>query len=196
MRQILNIDESCLSLDGSTQTRGGRPECLFFDPQFPVPGRGTSKSSVTPTLIAGSTAFREPIPPHFQSPSKATKEENEKVRANFVKYTRTIRGKFGLPEERNLPATAGCNEKGGMKEPEFKEYLEKYILPLYEDARDEPGHRVMLKVNSGPGRLLMRMLARMRVRGIYMYPAVSNKTSVLQEADCAYVPMKTGSIRT
>jgi hypothetical protein len=43
MRRILNFDESCLSLDGSTQTRSGRPEVVFWDPRFPLTGRSTSK---------------------------------------------------------------------------------------------------------------------------------------------------------
>ena len=32
MRQILNIDKTCLSLDGSNGARGGRPEVVFYDP--------------------------------------------------------------------------------------------------------------------------------------------------------------------
>ena len=32
MRQILNIDKTCLSLDVSNGARGGRPEVVFYDP--------------------------------------------------------------------------------------------------------------------------------------------------------------------
>ena len=38
----------------------------------------------------------------------------------------------------------------------------------------------------------MRMLARMRVCGVYLHPGVANTTSVSQEADCAYGTMKNG----
>ena len=33
--RIINLDETCLSLDGSKGNRGGRPEVTFFDPRFP-----------------------------------------------------------------------------------------------------------------------------------------------------------------
>ena len=53
---IINLNETNLSLCGTTQTRGGRPEGLIYDPRFPMVGKATSKSSLSTTMIAGSTA--------------------------------------------------------------------------------------------------------------------------------------------
>ncbi len=40
LANILNFNETCLSLNGSTQNRGGRPEVVLYDPRFPQVGRG------------------------------------------------------------------------------------------------------------------------------------------------------------
>ena len=69
--RILNIDKTCLLLDGSSDTRGGRNEVVFFDPRFPQLGKGTSKRLLTSTMITGSTAAGKATPPHFQFPKKA-----------------------------------------------------------------------------------------------------------------------------
>ena len=49
--------------------------------------------------------------------------------------------------------TFGFNAKGGMDNEQFKEYFKTNIAPLYPDAEDEHGKRVMIKVDSVPGRL-------------------------------------------
>ena len=66
LARILNLDEMCLSLDGSNGARGGRPEVVFFDPRLPQTGKPTSKTGVTTTMITGSNAIGEALPPHFQ----------------------------------------------------------------------------------------------------------------------------------
>ena len=66
-----------------------------------------------------------------------------------------IRGKFGNDEEKLWPVTFGMNPKGGMDEAEFEKYLSNSIFPLYPDVKDVMGKRVMLKVDSGAGRLNM-----------------------------------------
>jgi hypothetical protein len=66
-KRILNMDETCLSLDGSNGNRGGRPTVTYYDVRFPQLGKATSKSALTTTMISGSTAAGEPpLPPHFQ----------------------------------------------------------------------------------------------------------------------------------
>ena len=35
LNNIVNIDETCLSLDGSQGNQGGRPEVSFYDPNLP-----------------------------------------------------------------------------------------------------------------------------------------------------------------
>ena len=46
----------------------------------------------------------------------------------------------------------GLNEKGGMNNEEFDKYIDNSIVPLYPNLEDMLGKRVLLKVDSGPGR--------------------------------------------
>ena len=39
LRDLVNFDETCLSLDGSTITRGGHPEALWEDSRLPSAGK-------------------------------------------------------------------------------------------------------------------------------------------------------------
>ena len=41
LSRILNLDESCLSLNGN-EIRGGRPSVVFYDPNLPNPGKTVS----------------------------------------------------------------------------------------------------------------------------------------------------------
>ena len=97
LSHIINIEESCLSLDVSNGKRGGRPEVVFYCPRFPQTGRDTGKISLTINLITGSTAAREAIPPHFQFLIKAQTAETDKFRVELVAYRPHVRGKFGAP---------------------------------------------------------------------------------------------------
>jgi len=99
--------------------------------------------------------------------------------------------KFGCKEERSWPVTFGQNEKAGMDEVEFEKYLLNFIVPLYPDAKNMLGHRVLLKVDSGPGRMNIRLLTKLRRLGFILYPCVPNTTHVTQETDRCYGPFKT-----
>ena len=55
--------------------------------------------------------------------------------------------------ETSWDCTFGLNTKGGMDDCEFEQYVMNSILPLYPKTRDRPGHRLLLKCDSGPGRL-------------------------------------------
>ncbi len=85
----------------------------------------------------------------------------------------------------------GQNEKGGMDNEEFKKYMLNSIVPLFPHARDKAGHRVLLKVDSGPGRLSLNLLSKLRLLGFILYPCVPNTTHVTQETDQNYGPFKT-----
>ena len=65
LRNILNFDETSLSLDGSSISRGGRPPMVYEDPRLPRVGMSTSKTSQTTMMITGSNAWGEALPPHF-----------------------------------------------------------------------------------------------------------------------------------
>ena len=86
LSRIINLDESCLSLDGSSGRRGGRPYASLYDPALPSIGHCSTKSSVTTTIICGSSAAGEPLPPHFQFSTMAKVEEREKIKLDIFKY--------------------------------------------------------------------------------------------------------------
>jgi hypothetical protein len=190
LRWILNVDETEVSLDGSKTIAGGRPAVSFHDPHFPLTQRPAAKSSLSCTGIFGSNAAGECMPIHWQLPTAATAEEREKLRFNFLRHVRSTRGRFGYGEERVWPCTIGLNEKGGMNDEEFDKYIDNSIVPLYPDLEDTPGKRVLLKVDSGPGRNGRDLLNKARFRGVYLFPGLPNATSVQQETDMNYGPFK------
>jgi hypothetical protein len=49
-----------------------------------------------------------------------------------------------------------------MDDDEFEKYLKSNIIPLYPDSLDVPGQRVMIKVDSWPGRMNIELLAELR----------------------------------
>jgi hypothetical protein len=65
LRQIMNVDETEISLDASNTRAGGRPAVSFHDPHLPVTSRSTAKSLLACTGIFGSSAAGECVPPHF-----------------------------------------------------------------------------------------------------------------------------------
>ncbi len=187
---ILNFNETCLSTDGLEGRRGGKPAITLHDPRFPYNGKRTNKDSLTATLICGSNAASEALPPHFQFQTKAVTEEGQRLRNEMFAYCPRVLGKFGTVEERSWDCTFGLNTKGRMDDKEFEEYVTNSILPLYPNTRDRPGSRLLLKCNSGPGRLQIELLAKLRFLGVYLYPCVPNATAVTQETDRTYGKFK------
>ena len=45
---------------------------------------------------------------------------------------------------------------------------------------------MLVKVDSGPGRMNVEMLAKLQVRGLYLVPGVPNSTATTQETDQNY----------
>jgi len=170
LRRIINIGETELALSGDTHA-GGRPAVAFYDPHLPIASRSVAKSSLACTGLFGSNAAGECIPPLFQLPKSATAEEREKVRYEFQTHILDIRGRFGCVEERRWPCTIGMNEKGGMTDDEFEKYIDNSIALLYPDLADTPGKRVLLKVDSGPGRNGRELLMKCRFHGLIFTPA-------------------------
>jgi hypothetical protein len=190
LKNILNFDETCLSLDGSTNVCGGRPEAILYDPRFPVVGMRTCKLSLTTTMITGSSAAGDPIPPHLQFMSKSTSSDS-RFHYDIAEHIPMVCASFGFSSERLFPITFGRNKKGGMDSVEFEKYVLGSIVPLYPHARDKKGHRVLLKVDLGPGRMNLMLLARLRRLGFVLYPGVPNTTHVSQETDQQYGAFKT-----
>ncbi len=49
---------------------------------------------------------------------------------------------------------------------------------------------MLFKIDGGPGRLDIKSLAELRVRGIYLFPGVQNTTHIMQETDQNYSEFK------
>ena len=64
-------------------------------------------------------------------------------------------------------------------------------MPLYPDAQDTPRKRVLIIVDSGPGRIDLDMLETLRARGFYLMAGVPNTTHVNQATYRNYGPFKT-----
>jgi len=76
-----------------------------------------------------------------------------------VTFLPNIIRKFGAEEAKKWQVTFGFNAKGGMDNEQVKEYFKTNIAPLFPDAEDKEGKRMMVKVDSGPGRLEINFLA-------------------------------------
>jgi len=189
---IVNVDETDGTLDDACKQTGGRPAMVFTAPDAVGGSTTVNKCGYKTTVICGSTTAGKPIPPHFQLKTDAKTDEGQRVSVDWFRYCPQIGGKFGHPEHRLFPVTFGMNEKGGMNAVELKKYMDVAILPLYPDICDIPGKRVMMKVDCGPGRLNVEMLAHLTLKGMYLMPGVPNTTQVTQETDHSYGLYKSG----
>jgi hypothetical protein len=68
-------------------------------------------------------------------------------------------------------------------------------MKLFPDAAPVRGRWVILKCDSGPGRLNPTLLAYLRFHGFILYPGIPNTTAVTQETDQSYGPFQT-AVRT
>ena len=79
-------------------------------------------------------------------------------------HTPRVMGMFGSTEVKGWPVSFGMNEKGGMDDDEFEKFMLNSIVPLYPNAKNKPGQRVIIKVlDSGPGRTNLKLLAKLRM---------------------------------
>jgi hypothetical protein len=187
---IFNLDETNVSLDGSSGDRGGRPTTTFYGLNLSCTGNAQSKTSNQCTLIFGSNALGQPLPPHFQLKINAKTQERIKIRLDILEHIPQIYADYG-DGQKTYSCTFGANEKGGMNTLEFRKYVLN-IRHICPDCADIHGKRIMLKVDSGPGRSNKEFLAWCRARGIIVYPGVPNTTAVLQEMHQSYGGFKTG----
>ena len=118
LSKILNLDESCLSLNGN-ERRGGRPSVVFYDPNLPNPVNTVSKSSVILTFIGGSNALGEALPPHLQFSTSAKTSKRENIRLDVACHLINVHVKWEMNWPVYKQVTMGLNEKGGMDDEEF-----------------------------------------------------------------------------
>ena len=112
----------------------------------------TNKSSVRIPIIAGSTAVGHHLPPHFQLKSVA-EDDNKRIQTAFIKGLPNVTGVYDtLGTSIGSPCSINCNATAGIDAKEFHKYFEDSICPQYPTASDQPGKRVLLILDGGPGR--------------------------------------------
>eukprot|EP00532_Pseudo-nitzschia_australis_P013819 CAMPEP_0168210622 /NCGR_PEP_ID=MMETSP0140_2-20121125/3272_1 /TAXON_ID=44445 /ORGANISM="Pseudo-nitzschia australis, Strain 10249 10 AB" /LENGTH=775 /DNA_ID=CAMNT_0008137243 /DNA_START=1493 /DNA_END=3820 /DNA_ORIENTATION=- len=192
LNHILNLDKSGLTLDQTGSLSGGRDSTRFrsADNAIAFGADRTNKSSCRLTIIAGSTAAGHPLPLHFQLMSVA-EDRNKRIENKFVRGISNVVGVYGEDKIVNNRISVNCNATAGMDTVEFKKYLSDSIVPLYPNASDVKGKRVLLIVDSGPGRKDETLLAYLQARGFLLHPGVPNTTHVPQPTDQNYGYFKT-----
>ena len=78
--------------------------------------------------------------------------------------------------------TVNCNKTAEMDTSEFRKYLKDAICPLHPEASDIPGKRVLLVLDSSPGRKDLKLMASLRACEFYVVAMVPNTTHVTQPA--------------
>ncbi len=131
LKQIINIDKTCLALDGGNGKQGGRPLIVYVGKNLPDSGKSFSKSSITVTMITGSTAASEAIPPHFQFSTAAKSEDCMQICLELMQFMPNIKGQFCCDVEHNWPVTFGMNAKGGMDDVEYKSIFYCQLFPCF-----------------------------------------------------------------
>ena len=137
-------------------------------------------------MIGGRNTVGEPIPPHFQFQTSAQTPDANALCIECIRYMLNVQAAFDHEEVQSFPILLGLNNKGGMDDVEFFEYLQKSIMKLYPDATPMKGKRVVIKCDSGPGRLNPDLLAYLRYHSFFLYPGFPNTTAVLQKTDQSF----------
>jgi len=120
----------------------------------------------------------------------AQSQSRERFAVEFIARCKDVWGQFGHDKPVLLPCTFGMNEKAGMNSVELEKYSNGSILPLCPDIEDRPLKRVIAKLDSGPSRMNVQMLAHLRLRGLFVVPGLPNSSGKTQETDQIYGSFK------
>jgi hypothetical protein len=144
------------------------------------------------SLLSSSvrTPLANQLPPHFQLKTNAKTQERIKIRWDLLEHIPQIYADYG-DGRKTYSCTFRANKKGGMNTPEFRKYALN-IRHIFPDCADIDGKRIMLKVDSGPGRSDKEFLAWCRTGGIIVCPGVPNTAAVSQEMDQSCGGFKSG----
>ena len=88
--RVLNVDETDGSIDDTTGQRGGRPPMTFFAPNIAGGATAVNKSDYSATIICGSSASGEPVPPHFQLKSMAQNPQDQRLSVDWFTSTKDV----------------------------------------------------------------------------------------------------------
>ena len=118
--RIINLDESEISTDGTSNIAGGRSATTYTstDSSLPKGVEAANKSGYSATFIGGSSVAGSPLPPHFQLKS-TTREDNKTIDTKFIKYLPKIVVTYSCGKVVENECTVNCNAKAGMGDVEF-----------------------------------------------------------------------------
>ena len=125
------------------------------------------------------------MPPQFQLKYVAT-DENKRIQTEFLNRIPLVNGVYGSDVMVDNGPTVNCNATAGMDSTEFRIFIEDAIVPLYPNASEQDGKRVLLILDSGPGRKGDGLLSFLAARGFHLLPGVPNTTHVTQPTDQNY----------
>ena len=151
------------------------------------------KSSQKVSLIVGMNYELEVLPPYTVLMTDA---ERPYIREHFIKWTPHTKGQYGFPpsndpnNERGFPMGIGWSKDASVTDEIFINYIETHLCPLYRDAKDGPGFRVIMKADSGPGHDNDEFKAIARSYGFYFFPGLLNGTELGQEMDQLFALLK------
>ena len=185
-KHMLNMDKTCLLLNGSNGNRGGHPTVTYYDICFPQLGKAMSKLALTTMMISRSTSAGELLPPHFQFQTSTQTVEAKAIQIKTIRYMLNVGGTFGHEVKQSFSILLCLNIKGGVDNEKFFEYLRRSIVKLYPDAPPVKGLWVIIKCDSSPGHLNPNLLAFLRFHGFMLYPGIPNTTTITQETDQSY----------
>ena len=97
LQRILNFDETDGSIDDTNGQRGGRPPVVFIAGDICGGATAVNKSGYSSTIICGSNAAGEPIPPHFQLKSVA-EDSNMRLSVEWFAGNKDTVVQFGHPQ--------------------------------------------------------------------------------------------------
>ena len=89
-------------------------------------------------MIGRSNDAGKPIQTSAQTP------DAEALRIECIRYMLNEQAAFGHEEIQSFPISLGLNNKGGMDDDNFFEYLQKSIMKLYPRIPNEDGSRWLI----------------------------------------------------
>jgi hypothetical protein len=182
--RIANFDEVHFALDGTDEHAGGRPSATPSTDVINESGKPAQKSSKACTLMFGIIG-NEPMPPLVVFPSASST-----INPLYMVSFHEILAQYGLPAPRHFLSTFASNLKGGVNNNIFRNWMLTAVAPLWPDLADSAGKRVMLKADSGPGRMATEFLAESAVDGMFFFPGLPNATEIGQEMDQLFAAFK------
>ena len=186
--RFMNFDEMQLSLDQNNERPGGRPADTPTNPSISDPGSGQYKSGAYCTIVA-SIVGNEPGIPLFIFPTQAKSGEVNVYPKRLESFPQ-IKAKYGNTFARWYDVNIQFSPKGSMNSSIMGHWVQG-LSEYYPDVADEPGKRVIVKSDSGPGRLKNeKFMNNLLMDGFKFFASLPNGTEITQEMDQLFAEFK------